>query len=131
MFLAIYDGCLSTSTLQMELRMDRRCSLCRRTKPISQFYKSKNHSLGISNNCKVCDKAYSKEYYQKNKPTILKRMKKWFEVNRLKWNTYVRTWSTKNPQSVARTRKKYRLSHRDKINSYQRRKYWERKQQNG
>lgn len=44
----------------------KRCYVCDETKPVSEFYKNKHNSNGISSKCKTCVCAYNKEWGQKN-----------------------------------------------------------------
>ena len=38
----------------------KRCYICRKTKPVDEFYRKPGGRHGVGNRCKDCDKAYSK-----------------------------------------------------------------------
>ena len=44
----------------------KKCSTCKKVKPISKFYKNKAKYDGLSNNCKDCSNEYSKNWREKN-----------------------------------------------------------------
>ena len=45
--------------------MEKRCSGCKDTLPLDQFYKNKTNEDGKSIYCKECTKLNAKKYYQK------------------------------------------------------------------
>lgn len=45
--------------------MEKRCSGCKETLSLDQFYKNKTNEDGKSIYCKVCTKLNAKKYYQK------------------------------------------------------------------
>lgn len=47
--------------------MEKKCSNCKETKELAEFNKNKSKSDGYASNCRECDRAISKAYYEKNK----------------------------------------------------------------
>ena len=48
------------------------CTKCNKEKELSEFYKHPNKKSGVSNNCKDCEKDYSRNRYANNR-----KSKKW------------------------------------------------------
>lgn len=48
----------------MSEKKEKRCSGCKETKPLADFYKNKTTDDGCSIYCKSCTKLNSKKYYQ-------------------------------------------------------------------
>jgi len=76
-----------------ELRV-KICSMCKKSKPVSDYQKDPYHSNGLSPRCKECYKGwwdknkhrffkkmqeYSKDYYKKNKKRIIARCTKYYK----------------------------------------------------
>ena len=51
------------------------CSKCGISKPLSEFGKRKEGSLGRRTECKTCKREYNKKWYKKGKKDHLKRMR--------------------------------------------------------
>lgn len=43
----------------------KQCTCCNKILPLNEFYKNKNSKDGYRNKCKVCEKQYIKEQYNK------------------------------------------------------------------
>ena len=55
----------------MEVILTKVCFKCNEKKPITEFYKHKQMSLGVVNKCKVCNKLDVKnDYYKKSTDLI-------------------------------------------------------------
>ena len=59
--------------------MKKKCSRCKEVKFLDQFYKNANKTLGVSGNCKECQKEYNRLHYPKTK-------EKWAESRRFHSN---------------------------------------------
>jgi len=62
--------------------MGQICTKCEQEKPSSEFYK--RTSYGLNRSCKDCDKAYQKEYRQKNAHRL--KAKRRTEADKLRCN---------------------------------------------
>ena len=51
---------------------EKKCSGCKQTQPIENFYKNKNMSDGHSSYCIDCTRENSKRYFQRKKEKIVK-----------------------------------------------------------
>ena len=45
---------------------EKLCRICKETKPLSKFHKSKRHSSGVKNECAECTNEYLRKHYRKN-----------------------------------------------------------------
>ena len=81
----------------------KKCYICKKEKPLKEFWKNKARHDGLNNRCKDCEKEYARtkrernpegyknkanRYYQKNKEKINKKRKEWFKKNRYKLNAH-------------------------------------------
>jgi hypothetical protein len=51
------------------------CETCKQNKPFSDFNKNKAKKDGYGTKCRACMKIYRKEYYEKNKDFVMKKVK--------------------------------------------------------
>lgn len=54
-----------------ENRTEKRCSVCKEIKPLSDFYRDKNHADGASSTCIVCDNTRNKLRYKNERTKYL------------------------------------------------------------
>lgn len=59
----------------------KKCSDCRESKPLDEFYKDKSLRDGFRSRCKECSRAHGKAYYKKNKDRIHAKDKRYREEN--------------------------------------------------
>lgn len=53
--------------------MNKTCTTCNNTKPVSDFYRNKRMSDGFQTKCKLCMKSTSAEWYRNNRSKAIKR----------------------------------------------------------
>lgn len=51
----------------------KHCSVCEKTKPLTEFHRDRKGTFGVRKWCKECAISYAKCYYQANKPLPPKR----------------------------------------------------------
>jgi hypothetical protein len=51
--------------------MNKRCSICRRKKPLSEYYKQSKNKPYYRSECKKCSKKASRTYYRANRTEVL------------------------------------------------------------
>lgn len=79
---------------------EKKCSICKRVKFISEFYKNKTKHDGLGSICKICShSAY----------------KKWSKENPDKAKNYSKEWMIKNKEYVKGYQDKYRKEHPRKL----------------
>ncbi len=64
--------------------MKKKCVVCKKTKPLSEFRKNCSRKDGYHSCCSLCDKKRQKEWYKKNKERLSEKVKK---RNRITRNT--------------------------------------------
>lgn len=64
--------------------MTKTCTKCNQHKDLSEFHKHKNTKDGYMGHCKICKSSWSKEHYQKNRDSIIKRCRQ-YELSRPEW----------------------------------------------
>ena len=57
----------------------KRCYICKKDKPSSEFSKDRSRSDGLSNKCKNCDNKKRRKYYQENKSKESKRYAEYYK----------------------------------------------------
>lgn len=55
----------------------KKCSTCKKSKPLDEFSKKKSRADGRQSNCKSCHKEYRKQHYIKNKQKYISKAAKW------------------------------------------------------
>lgn len=78
------------------------CPICKKEKPLSEFYKHKNRKDGHSGQCAECIKTFSKKWYRE---TIDER-KKYYESTKERKKQYKSTIRNKNSLSGIKQRAK-------------------------
>ena len=96
--------------------MEKTCSRCGKTQPLSEFYRRKNV-------CKECQRTYSQTYYAANRDRLratsaawrkanperaAATQKAWREANPGRATASSRAWKEANPERAAATRKAWR-----------------------
>jgi 5-methylcytosine-specific restriction endonuclease McrA len=60
---------------------EKRCSKCKETKPLSDFYKRAKDSEDYLGHCKVCVNKYNKEYFEEHREQAAKRLRNYRKNN--------------------------------------------------
>ena len=47
--------------------MTKTCSRCKKTKPLSDFFKKSAHKDGYESHCRACARKYQRQHYERNK----------------------------------------------------------------
>ena len=108
------------------------CNKCNLDKNVLLFNKNKTKSDGYQSICKECTKLLQRDYYQRNKETILSKVKNYAENNKdiikanqkeyyqLKkdiLNVKNKEYQKENKETIKIYIDKYRIENRDKINT--------------
>ena len=51
----------------------KKCRICEEEKPESEFNKNARRKDGLQNECRVCDKALRKKYYESNREHYIEK----------------------------------------------------------
>lgn len=60
---------------------NKKCPICGKTKPLSEFHKSKVNKFGRAYRCKQCTSIWSKDYHRKNKEERNKKHQEYYKNN--------------------------------------------------
>jgi hypothetical protein len=97
--------------------MNKRCITCGTIKPVDEFHFAKNRKDGRNPECKQCRQKYGHMFWQKNKETITKRVKIFYEENKKKILERNREYrqTEKAKTDKAKKNKEYGLKNPQKI----------------
>ena len=78
--------------------MVKTCNKCGDTKPLSEFYKSKQNKDGHHVVCKVCDKELSAAWYKANRERKNEANAAWYKANRERHKELIAAWRKANKE---------------------------------
>ena len=93
------------------------CSLCKISKPFSDFFKNKWHKDGYSHDCKICKTARNKQYYLKNKEKYLSVCKVYRQNNKDIISLKDKIRKTKPPKPFISDKEKRRIKKQKRLAS--------------
>lgn len=108
---------------------EKRCTRCKKTKPLSEFYNSKKEKYGKTSWCKVCSLDHQREWRAKNNDKVraqskrayyahrednIKRVMKWASENPEKHNKWIDDWHKAHREKGLKSAKKWRENNKDK-----------------
>jgi hypothetical protein len=96
----------------------RICTKCKIEKPLSEYYKRKDGPLGYRVDCKPCNKAVKKRYYEENKPNILKKQAEYHQKFSEKYKEYHKNYYKNNIDKWEDSRKRNKETLRINHNKY-------------
>jgi hypothetical protein len=82
---------------------DKKCSRCKRTKNVDEFYKRVASKDGLEARCKECSKAQHSMWLSLNRDTANEARRKWHKEKGNEWH---RNWRQNNPDKVISTKLK-------------------------
>ena len=91
------------------------CNTCRIIKQLIEFHKKQTSHDGHKSQCKTCCSNYKKEYYEKNKDSIIKNNKQYKENNKDKMNNWEKEYYQKNKEKILNNNKKYNEINKNKL----------------
>lgn len=95
----------------------RRCISCSMEYPATPeyFHRDKTKPDGLDPRCKPCRKDMARQYFLKNKETILQKHAQWSKDNKDKVNAAANARYKRNPEGRKRTSEKHRRSNLEKV----------------
>lgn len=95
----------------------KRCSKCKQSKPISEFYKNRSTKDGLDNECKICRSKRLKEYNQTEQGKAVSRRatKKYHKTDKGKAEKKRYRQSEKGKASNLKWSKKYQKTEQGKL----------------
>lgn len=95
--------------------MTKQCSKCKIIKDINEFYKSKSRKDGIRDQCKSCEKEYSRQYNILNKDILKSKRIIYLKENKEKVAKTLKKYKDKNKEKISKQSKIYKKNNREKI----------------
>lgn len=78
----------------------KRCKKCGETKPLDDFYREKGCRDGHRPECKACNLAAKKAWYQRNREHAIAKAKRWQQENPERHNATQRAYRAANPDRL-------------------------------
>lgn len=100
--------------------MVKTCTKCGETKPLEDFHRQKSGKYGRQPKCKNCQKAYNKEYYNKNQTELVEKKKEYRELYLHKVKESNLKYDRKNRKKRRESSKQWRILNPEKYSSAQR-----------
>ena len=75
------------------------CSICKRMLPVENFRKNKRSKCGLASCCKECNAKRDKNYYDKNKESLLQKSKEYYKNNKDRIIQHNTNWQRTRRQS--------------------------------
>ncbi len=97
----------------------KRCTKCKKIKPLTEFYKDKNAKDGHMCRCKVCRDEATKNYQKAHPEKIKSISKKCREKNPEKYRSDSKNWREENPEKFKASVKNWRKNNPEKIKDYE------------
>jgi hypothetical protein len=117
----------------------KRCSVCKKKKPIASFYARIGSQDGLRHDCKKCVKNRSahwhknnrtkslknKAHWRKNNPEKAKSLyARWRKNNRARRRTNNERWAQSNPDKVRQSQKRWYKANPDKVKNAALKRYY-------
>ena len=96
--------------------MEKTCTKCGETKPVSEFSKQRNGKHGVRSRCKACESAYRKA----NKERLTEYKRAYYKANKEKVAEQRRAHYEANKEKIAEQKRAYREANKEKVAEYQR-----------
>lgn len=103
--------------------MDKVCTKCGLTKPISEFKIDKRTPSGYGSCCKKCAANYSKVYAQNNPKIIAGYSHAYYLKNRDKLKNYKQEYSRTHRESISERERAWRNAHQEELKEYNKKYY--------
>lgn len=95
------------------------CSICKESKPLTEFSKNKRRTDGYNRECKSCTREYKKQYYHRNKKKIDDINKLYWVNNKERLLEGQKEYRNNNRESIKETNSKWLDANREKVQIYQ------------
>ncbi len=84
--------------------IEKKCLICKKFKPLSEFHKCKGGTYDRYSYCKPCSKIKNKRWNRKNRKRHIERVKRWARENKDKVNAYHRLYRKRNKKKMNKRR---------------------------
>ena len=94
---------------------EKKCTRCNKVLQIDEFKIYKRSKDGYSNWCNTCRREYAKEYYKKNRDTVLLRHKEYYEDHKEDISSKSKEYYEKNKEAISARNKQYYENNKDTV----------------
>ena len=84
----------------MDFENQKTCGACSQTKPLDCFPRNKVKKDGYGAQCKECQKVYSRNWYAKNRDSVLKKQKQYYADNNEACKAARAKYAKANPEKM-------------------------------
>lgn len=102
------------------MKIHKICRICKKNKPLSDFYARKGMKDGHVNSCKQCCYTASKAYREAHRELYRECTRKYVEKNRSKVRSASRKYYADNKETCAKRHKDWIVRNKDHVNKYAR-----------
>lgn len=99
----------------MSIIPQKRCSKCGAEKPLSEFYKDRHASDGLTHSCQVCQRAMARRWQERNAEHRTAYGKQWRETNRQYDKERKAQWYVTRAEQERERARRYRQEHPDQV----------------
>lgn len=94
--------------------LTKTCRKCDQTKPLDDFFRSKQGVLGRHSQCKVCFRAYYDQWYAKNRERVLEKQRQHHAADPTYNRSKAKAWREANPERVREQQRKAKKRRRQR-----------------
>jgi len=94
------------------------CSVCKESKPLSDFHRRRNRPGGYASRCKTCKAVAATAYYEKNKESCRAKCLAWHYANKEKSISRTKAWQAANAEAYKAVKKAWRSSRAKERSDY-------------
>lgn len=94
------------------------CRVCGETKPCDEFQPRKKSKDGLRNDCRQCNNARSRAYYQANTARCRKQSAAWVSQNRDKMRAYYKAYNRERREAIREYNRRYQVENAEALRQY-------------
>ena len=94
------------------------CTKCGEEKPLTEFYRDRQKSDGLSSSCKICAQAKKKEYYEANQEKVKASVAAYREANQEKVKAKNAAYREANKEKVKAQKAAFHEANPEKVKAH-------------
>jgi 5-methylcytosine-specific restriction endonuclease McrA len=87
---------------------EKKCTICKQVKPVSEFYKGSHSKDGYYSRCKICHGKAVKDWQENNSEHFKQIKKVWKKAHHREHSLHNKKWASENPDKVQEMMKEWR-----------------------
>lgn len=101
--------------------LNKTCTGCNKTKPVSSFHRDKSKSDGLTPRCKDCKKEYRCKYYARTSKQSREYSRRYFQKNQTAIKVYMAQYRKENAEHIIQRVKQYQRENHEHVSEMQKR----------